>query len=240
MYENSGWFLTWSQGVFAYFVLVGWLVFVFFCILRFVFCVFGKVANVLKTLVVSPVLGAFLGWLILVYSGLEGLGSTSHYPSFLWCFVFLVFDFLVCWFCFVALALFCLIVVRVFWCCCFLFGGVCYFCCFCYCMFCLFMLERVCLVCFIVMLFWFDFVLLFVFVGVVQVLLLFCSVLVCFVCVHYLFVWACFCFLWKSLFSLQFYCFLVQSRFNRCFSFLFWCLLFVFVLCVICFKMFLC
>ena len=37
------------------------------------FCVFGKVAKVLKMLV-FPVFWAFVGWLILVYLGLEGLG----------------------------------------------------------------------------------------------------------------------------------------------------------------------
>ena len=37
------------------------------------FCVFGKVAKVLKMLV-FPSFWAFVGWLILVYLGLEGLG----------------------------------------------------------------------------------------------------------------------------------------------------------------------
>ena len=60
------------------FVLVGWLVFFFLhfevlMVLWFVFWVLGKVANVLKS--IFPSFGDFLGWLILVYLGLEGLGS---------------------------------------------------------------------------------------------------------------------------------------------------------------------
>ena len=53
---------------------------------RFVFGVSGIVSKVLKMLVFFPVLGAFLGWLIIVHLGLEGLGV----------FVFLVFVFLCC------------------------------------------------------------------------------------------------------------------------------------------------
>ena len=42
-------------------------------LLWFVFCVWGKVAKVLKMLSFHNCLG-FVGWLILVYLGLEGLG----------------------------------------------------------------------------------------------------------------------------------------------------------------------
>ena len=52
---------------------------------RFVFGVSGIVSKVLKMLV-FPSFGAFLGWLIIVHLGLEGLGV----------FVFLVFVFLCC------------------------------------------------------------------------------------------------------------------------------------------------
>ena len=60
-------------------------------LLWFVFCVSGKVAEVLKLLVFLPnFLGrAFVGWVILVYLGLEGLGF----------FVVFVFAFLLFRFC---------------------------------------------------------------------------------------------------------------------------------------------
>ena len=69
-------------------------------LLWFVFCVSGKVAEVLKMLGFSSFLGAFVAWLILVYLGLEGLGV----------FVVLVFVFL--WFGFVLVCLlsFCFVV----------------------------------------------------------------------------------------------------------------------------------
>ena len=53
------------------------------------FCVSGKDAGVLKMPVFSSLWG-FVGWLVLVYLGLEGLGV----------FVFLVFVFLLFRFCF--------------------------------------------------------------------------------------------------------------------------------------------
>ena len=50
---------------------VFFLRFLWFC--GWFFCVFGKVAKVLKMLV-FPIFGASVRWLILVYLGLEGLG----------------------------------------------------------------------------------------------------------------------------------------------------------------------
>ena len=57
-----------------------------FNIKRFVFGVSGIVSKVLKMFVFSQFFGVFLGWLIVVHLGLEGLGV----------FVFLVFVFLLC------------------------------------------------------------------------------------------------------------------------------------------------
>ena len=54
------------------------------------FGVSGIVPKVLKMLVIFPVLGAFVGWVIFVYLGSEGLGVLV----FLCVFLFL------CWFCF--------------------------------------------------------------------------------------------------------------------------------------------
>ena len=65
----------------------------------FVFGVSGIVSKVLKMLV-FPVWGAFLGWLVVVHLGLEGLGV----------FVFLVFAFFV-----LLLFLFCLLCYWVLW-----------------------------------------------------------------------------------------------------------------------------
>ena len=80
---------------------------------RFVFGVSGIVSKVLKMLVFFfPVLLGFLGWLIVVHLGLEGLGV----------FVFFVFVFLFlsCFcFCFV-----CFVIGLVVGCCCFVFFGV--------------------------------------------------------------------------------------------------------------------
>ena len=58
----------------------------FFEVLMFVFGVSGIVSKVSKMLVFPSFLGFFLGWLIVVHLGLEGLGV----------FVFLVFVFLFC------------------------------------------------------------------------------------------------------------------------------------------------
>ena len=79
MYEKIvGCFWTWQKGVFCLF-------FQALMLLWFAFCVSGKVGRVLKFLV-FPSFGGFVGWLILVYLGLEGLGV----------FVFLVFVFRFC------------------------------------------------------------------------------------------------------------------------------------------------
>ena len=63
------WFRTWQNGVF-------WVS--FFEVLMLLWCLFGVsgiVPKVLKMLVFFfPVLGAFVGWVIFVYLGLEGLG----------------------------------------------------------------------------------------------------------------------------------------------------------------------
>ena len=75
-----GCFWTWQNGVF-------WGLFFEVLILkRFVFGVSGIVWKVLKMLVFPQFFGVFLGWLIVVHLGLEGLGV----------FVFLVFIFLFC------------------------------------------------------------------------------------------------------------------------------------------------
>ena len=76
----------------------------------------GKVARVLKMLVIFPSFLGFVGWFLLVYLGLEGFGVFCV-PCFCFSFWF--------WFCFCLFALFCFVVG----CCCF---------CFCFCFFCLF------------------------------------------------------------------------------------------------------
>ena len=107
------------------------------------FCVSGIVAKVLKMLV-FPVWGAFVWWLILVYLGLEGLGVLWFLFLLFFCsgFVFVCFGFGFvllldcCWCCscfvivllFVFLFLFCFIfglflLVFLVPCYCFLFGG---------------------------------------------------------------------------------------------------------------------
>ena len=66
-------------------------------VLWFVFCVSGKVAQIFKMFVFLPVVWAFVGWPILVYSDLEGL---SIFVVLV--FVFLLFRFCFClfWLCF--------------------------------------------------------------------------------------------------------------------------------------------
>ena len=81
IYENSGLFLNMTKWYF-----LGVCFFWGFNIKRFVFGVSGIVSKVLKMLVFFPVFGFFLGWLMVVHLGLEGLGV----------FVFLVFVFLFC------------------------------------------------------------------------------------------------------------------------------------------------
>ena len=63
--KNSGLFLNMAKGCFCWFFRSK-------CF-GVCFCVFGEVAKVLKMLV-FPSFGAFVGWHILVYLGLEGLG----------------------------------------------------------------------------------------------------------------------------------------------------------------------
>ena len=90
-------------------------------LLWFVFCVSAIVPKVLKMLV-FPRFGVLLGWLLLVYLCLEGLGV----------FVFLVFGFFfgvgfvsVCLLCFVLFCGWMLLFLFLFFCICF-----CFFCCF--------------------------------------------------------------------------------------------------------------
>ena len=78
--KNSGLFLNMAKWCFL------GLFFEVLILKRFVFGVSGIVSKVLKMLVFFPVFGVFVGWLLLVYLGLEGLGV----------FVFLVFVFLFC------------------------------------------------------------------------------------------------------------------------------------------------
>ena len=125
------------------------------------FCVFGKVAKVLKMFVVFHCL--ILGWHSLVYLGLEGLGV----------FVFLVFVFLLfrLWFFIFALFLFCCWIVigvvpvfvfgvsSVFF-----FSVLCLFVCFC--LFCFVCVGVFCYFSLIIS-FWLVYVLFFVFLGVV-------------------------------------------------------------------------
>ena len=97
-------------------------------LLWFVFGVSGIVPKVLQMLVFSQFWGAFVGWLVLAYLGLEGLAV----------FVLLVFDFLFCVaFVSVLFALFlfcCWIVLGVGSCFVFLVVLFCFFvCCFCFC-----------------------------------------------------------------------------------------------------------
>ena len=98
-----GCFWTWQDGGLGVCFFAGFPVIVvcFWCVL---------VPKVLKMLV-FPILGAFVGWLILVYLGLEGLGA----------FVFLVFVFLICVFCFCFVAgLFWVLLLVLLFCCFFL------------------------------------------------------------------------------------------------------------------------
>ena len=79
--KNSGLFLNMAKWCFF-----GGLFFVSFNVKRFVFGVSGIVSKVSKMLVFPQFWGVFLGWLIVVHLGLEGLGVL----------VFLVFVFLFC------------------------------------------------------------------------------------------------------------------------------------------------
>ena len=78
--KNCGLFLNMANGVFWV-----WFFFEVLILKRFVFGVSGIVSKVLKMLV-FPIFGPFLGWLIIVHLGLEGLVF----------FVFVVFVFLCC------------------------------------------------------------------------------------------------------------------------------------------------
>ena len=97
-----GCFCTWQKGAFLFVSFPGFNVIVFLN---------GKVARVLKCLFFFPSFLGFVGWLLLVYLGLEGLGV----------FVFLVFAFLF-GVGFVSVCLLCFFVVG---CCCSCF---CFFC----------------------------------------------------------------------------------------------------------------
>ena len=61
-------------------------------LLWFVFCVFGKVARVFQFL-------SFVGWLILVYLGLDGLGVSLFLVCVFLCLglVFVLFVLFCCW-----------------------------------------------------------------------------------------------------------------------------------------------
>ena len=95
----------------------GFKVIVFLCLVELQKC--------LKMLV-FPVLGCFVGWVILVYLGLEGLGVWCSCVSFFFlvCFVFvLLLDCFWCWllFCFCFLIV-CFLSFFCFFCFCFFFG----------------------------------------------------------------------------------------------------------------------
>ena len=101
--KNSG--LFWNMAKWCFLGLF----FEVLILLWFVFGVSGIVSKVLKMLVFSQFLGAFLGWLIVVHLGLEGLGV----------FVFLVFVFhFFCCFCFCFV---CFVIGFVVGCCCYFF-----------------------------------------------------------------------------------------------------------------------
>ena len=101
--KNSGLFVEHGKKVFL-FGLFRFHVFVV-C-----FCVFGKVAKVSKMLVFPRLLGAFGGWHILVYLGLEGFGVFVFLVLFFFClgFVFVYFALFVfcCWIVFGVLLVF--------------------------------------------------------------------------------------------------------------------------------------
>ena len=98
-----------------------WFVFEVLLVLWFVFCVSGTVAKVLKMLVLSC-FGFFVGWFILVYLDLEGLGVFGGSCScflFRSCFCLFLFLLLDCrWCCFV------LFFPFLFFCSCFFFWRV--------------------------------------------------------------------------------------------------------------------
>ena len=83
--KNSGLFLNMTKWCF-----LGGLFFWGFNIKRFVFGVSGIVSKVLKMVVFFfPIFGFFLGWLIVVHLGLEGLGVfVSLVLVFLFCLAF--------------------------------------------------------------------------------------------------------------------------------------------------------
>ena len=91
--KNSGLFLNMAKWCFL------GLFFQVFMLLWFVFGVSGIVPKVLKCLF-SQFFGAFVGWLILAYLGLEGLG-VFVFLVFVFLFVLLLFLFCLLCFCFV-------------------------------------------------------------------------------------------------------------------------------------------
>ena len=123
-YENSGLFLNMAKWCF-----LGLFFSAFHVIVVCFGCVWDSSKSV-KNACFSPMFGAFVGWLILAYLGLEGLGV----------FVFLVFVFLFCvafvsalfaLFCFVVGLFWVFVLVLFFGCFFFVFLG----CCFCFCFF---------------------------------------------------------------------------------------------------------
>ena len=96
--KNCGLFMDMAKRSFCFFqaLMLLWLV----------FCVSGKVGRVYKN-ACFPSFWGFVGWLILVYLGLEGLGV----------FVFLAFVFLfLCWFCFCFVCFVLVLLLDCFWC----------------------------------------------------------------------------------------------------------------------------
>ena len=115
IYERLWFFEHGIMMVFLGFVFSG------FNVIVVCFCVSGIVAKVLKMLVFFPVFWAFVGWLILVYLGLEGLGVFVvlvfgfSFVQILFLFVLVLFLFC-CWRC-------SFIVFLSFYCFCFCFFG---------------------------------------------------------------------------------------------------------------------
>ena len=89
LWKIVGCFWTWQNGVF-WFVFWG-----FFMVLWFVFVCLVKLQKWLNMFFCFPVIWAFVGWVILVYLGLQGLGVLWFLFWFFFCsgFVFLCFGF---------------------------------------------------------------------------------------------------------------------------------------------------
>ena len=104
-------------------VFSGFVSFQVFMLLRFVFGVSGIVPKVLKMLVFPSLGGAFVGWLILVYLGLEGSGGFV-FLVLVFFFVLLLFLFCLLCFCFVVGLFWVLVLVLLF---CYFFCFFCFF-----------------------------------------------------------------------------------------------------------------